>query len=853
MAIETAKRDPNYVPTLIGVDMSTGLLPTKVYVDETTHRLLVDAAISSGNITLSGADGAITDGVSSSIRATVFDYTNSNPLAVVLRDTNGDYVSVGGGTQYTEDAAAAANPVGNAVNLIRQDTPADEVSTNGDNISQRGTKYGAAFTQIVTSAGAFVDSFGGGTEYTEDAAAAADPVGKANILVRKDTPATITSTDGDNIAQRGTNYGAAYVQIVDSSGNYVNSFGGGTQYTEGDIDASITGTAMLMEVGSNTLQPVQGTVADGLLVNLGANNDVTVTGTVTANLAAGTNNIGDVDVLSVPAPLSTTGGGTEATALRVTVANDSTGVLSVDDNGSSLTVDNGGTFAVQENGAALTSLQLIDDTVYTDGTGTVTKGIAILGQDGTNPQAIKTDANGELQVDVLTMPTVTIQDGGGSITVDGTVTVNATDLDIRNLAPATDTVAIGDGSNTATIRNLASNDALNVAITDGSGNQITSFGGGTQYTEGDTDASITGTAIMYEGDTGTNALSVVSDAAPLPVAQVGATTANVIPDDPADWGVYVEDDLHNSGDKGNFILGVRNDGNSVLTSGNGDYSPIAVGSAGWVKVKIEDVDVDATINVEGPNTIDNATGSAPVQVAGFASTATPSAVSADGDLQNIWLTRNGAVNIADGGGAISVDDNGSSLSVDWAGTAPVTGSGTATGALRVELPTNGTGTVGLNAGTNAIGKLAANSGVDIGDVDVLSIAAGTNNIGQVSVAPQTANGLSVMNASSSDGSTALTNTAQVIKASAGQVYGWFIYNPNSSAQYVQFYNTAAASVTVGTTTPLFMITIPPTAAANVEFTNGITFSNAGFSWAATSTAGGNGAPTTALDAVCFYK
>lgn len=58
-------------------------------------------------------------------------------------------------------------------------------------------------------------------------------------------------------------------------------------------------------------------------------------------LPAGTNNIGDVDVLTVPAPLSTTGGGTEATALRVTVASDSTGVLSVDDNGGSLTVDVG--------------------------------------------------------------------------------------------------------------------------------------------------------------------------------------------------------------------------------------------------------------------------------------------------------------------------------------------------------------------------------------------------------------------------------------------------------------------------------------------------------------------------------
>ena len=42
----------------------------------------------------------------------------------------------------------------------------------------------------------------------------------------------------------------------------------------------------------------------------------------------------------------------------------------------------------------------------------------------------------------------------------------------------------------------------------------------------------------------------------------------------------------------------------------------------------------------------------------------------------------------------------------------------------------------LPAGTNAIGKLAANSGVDIGDVDILSIAAGDNNIGNVDIASE---------------------------------------------------------------------------------------------------------------------
>lgn len=76
------------------------------------------------------------------------------------------------------------------------------------------------------------------------------------------------------------------VAIIDSSGNQISTFGGGTQYTEGDTDASITGTAMMMEGAGDALVPAQGTTADGLLVNLGTNNDVTVTA-VTPGTAAG--------------------------------------------------------------------------------------------------------------------------------------------------------------------------------------------------------------------------------------------------------------------------------------------------------------------------------------------------------------------------------------------------------------------------------------------------------------------------------------------------------------------------------------------------------------------------------------
>lgn len=64
------------------------------------------------------------------------------------------------------------------------------------------------------------------------------------------------------------------------------------------------------------------------------------------------------------------------------------------------------------------------------------------------------------------------------------------------------------------------------------------------------------------------------------------------------------------------------------------------------------------------------------------------------------------------------------------GTAIATGSGVVgAGTIRSVLATD----VALPAGTNAIGKLAANSGIDIGDVDVTSIAAGDNNIGNVDI------------------------------------------------------------------------------------------------------------------------
>jgi len=68
----------------------------------------------------------------------------------------------------------------------------------------------------------------------------------------------------------------------------------------------------------------------------------------------------------------------------------------------------------------------------------------------------------------------------------------------------------------------------------------------------------------------------------------------------------------------------------------------------------------------------------------------------------------------------------------------------------------------------------------------------------------------------------LDETGISIKASAGQVYGWYLYNAASSVRYVKFYNKATAP-TVGTDTPVMTVPIPQLSAANVEYNVGIAF------------------------------
>lgn len=189
-------------------------------------------------------------------------------------------------------------------------------------------------------------------------------------------------------------------------------------------------------------------------------------------------------------------------------------------------VSNAGTFAVQVDGSALTSLQLLDDSVATAGSAITTKGFAVVGTDGTNARIVSVTSSG----------LVNIADGGGSVTVDGTVAATQSgNWTVRN--------ADGAG-NALTSATRGSEQALSVQLVDGSGNQVTSFGGGTQYNED---------AAHSTGATGTLALVVRADTA--------ASTAGT----DGDYAALITD--------ANGRLHV-NVGNTVTVTGSGGTFPV---------------------------------------------------------------------------------------------------------------------------------------------------------------------------------------------------------------------------------------------------------------------------------------
>ena len=263
---------------------------------------------STATLTGGGGDGALIDGVSAAIKATVLDLTNSNPLTTAIVDATGNQItSFGGGTQVTEDAAAAADPIGTMSMARRRDTlTGAEVSADGDVITVNATSKGEIYvkqTDVVP-----VNDNGG--SLTVDGTVAI-----SGTVAVTDNSGSLTVDNGGTFAVQPA--GSVAHDGVGTSVNPVLT--GGYASAAAPTDVSADGDAVrdwkLRNGATATVITAAGALIGGDATN-GLDVDVTrVTGTVTVagnktnnNAAPGATNVGAlVGIANASAPTYTEG------------------------------------------------------------------------------------------------------------------------------------------------------------------------------------------------------------------------------------------------------------------------------------------------------------------------------------------------------------------------------------------------------------------------------------------------------------------------------------------------------------------------------------------------------------------
>lgn len=160
----------------------------------------------------------------------------------------------------------------------------------------------------------------------------------------------------------------------------------------------------------------------------------------------------------------------------------------------------------------------------------------------------------------------------------------------------------------------------------------------------------------------------------------------------------------------------------------------------------------------------------------------------------------------------------------------------------VSLATN-TPTLQSGSTTAVTQATAANLNATVVGTGTLAVQAASTQSGTWTTGPTattSATGFSISYNS------ALTNTKVVVKGSAGLLAGWHIYNNNSVNTFIQVFNLATGSVTLGSTAPTFVIVVPPGGWEDfVPTMPGINMGTA-ITLAATTTASNSTAPANTL-------
>jgi hypothetical protein len=180
---------------------------------------------------------------------------------------------------------------------------------------------------------------------------------------------------------------------------------------------------------------------------------------------------------------------------------------------------------------------------------------------------------------------------------------------------------------------------------------------------------------------------------------------------------YDEDDAHSSGDTGTMALVVRQDAAAALSGTDGDYTPLISDANG----RLHTLDANSAAIKTAVEIMDDwDDGSDHCKV--IIDAPIPTGSNAIGKLTANDGVDIGDVTVNNAGGVEVVQDTAADFNCTEANSGAIK-----TAVELIDNAINGSEmqvdvVASLPAGTNAIGKLAANTGVDIGDVDVTSCA-----------------------------------------------------------------------------------------------------------------------------------
>lgn len=434
-------------------------------------------------------------------------------VAVQIVDGSGNQIaSFGGGTQYTDGGVPPAHPIGNTIEWSDGSNWQTVSTTKPLPVTASFSPSGTQDVNVKQISGTAASVNNGTVDAgTQRVTIASDSTGLIKLATGANTIGAISNT-----SFAVTNAGTFAVQAVGTLTNNnaapsTNNIGvltalanaSAPTQTEGDLNllsTNLTGRirTTMDQIGGVAISVGNGTAGTGVQrVTIASDNTAfSVNATLSAETTKviGTVNQGTSPWVVSNSVLSVVGNGAAATAQRVTLANDSTGVIAtvgavtaitnalpagsnvighvITDTGSTTAVTgtvtisgavtNAGTFAVQLTGATnninniagtitlptgastlaeqqtqTTSLQLIDDTITAQGTALGTTKTSLIG--GSVTTAAPTYTNG--QISPLNLTTA------GALRVDaGTVTVTATNLSTNLAQVAGTTTSVNNGA-----------------------------------------------------------------------------------------------------------------------------------------------------------------------------------------------------------------------------------------------------------------------------------------------------------------------------------------------------------------------------------------------------------------------